>query len=121
MTSYFSQDELKCKCGCGVYKFSPATLTRLNLLREACGFPLVITSGYRCPAYNTKRGFTQTHSTGHAVDILCDHEKAHKVLTEAARLGFTGIGVNQKGDGRYIHLDDLPGGPGMPRPNVWSY
>jgi hypothetical protein len=35
--------------------------------------------------------------------------------------GFTGIGVQQKGGGRFIHLDNLPNGPGQPRPTVWSY
>lgn len=34
---------------------------------------------------------------------------------------FTGIGIQQKGGDRYIHLDNLPNAPGQPRPTVWSY
>jgi len=36
----------------------------------------------------------------------------------ALELGFTGIGVQQKGTGRFPHLDTLEE---PPRPNVWSY
>jgi hypothetical protein len=31
---------------------------------------------------------------------------------------FTGIGIQQKGGARFIHLDDLTG---VGRPTVWSY
>lgn len=118
---YFSQDELKCKCGCGVNKFSTVTLARLNALREAVGHALIVSSAYRCQRHNTQIGATQTHATGHAVDILCSNKLAHKILTEATRLGFTGIGVSQKGVERFLHLDDLSENDGVPRPTVWSY
>jgi hypothetical protein len=36
-------------------------------------------------------------------------------------MGFTGIGIAQKGEGRYVHLDDLPSVEGQPRPTLWSY
>jgi zinc D-Ala-D-Ala carboxypeptidase len=39
-------------------------------------------------------------------------------LRLAFKLGFTGIGVQQKGSGRFIHLDTMEGGT---RPTVWSY
>ena len=34
---------------------------------------------------------------------------------------FTGIGVNQKGDSRFIHIDDIESTQKRPRPWVWSY
>jgi len=43
------------------------------------------------------------------------------VLREALILGFTGIGINQKGTGRFLHLDLLPNLLLHPRPTVWSY
>jgi len=43
--------------------------------------------------------------------------QAHRLLVLACAAGFTGIGVAQKGNGRFIHLDDLQEG----RPAVWSY
>jgi hypothetical protein len=37
------------------------------------------------------------------------------------KMGFSGIGVSQKGDSRFIHLDDLEDSNERPRPWVWSY
>jgi hypothetical protein len=45
---------------------------------------------------------------------------AIRLLVLAAEFGFTGIGVQQKGEGRFIHLDDVPGTL-LPRPAIWSY
>jgi hypothetical protein len=43
------------------------------------------------------------------------------VLRAALNAGFTGIGVKQKGKGRFIHLDDIEDSGDRPRPWVWSY
>jgi len=120
MKSYFTDEELSCKC-CGEYKFKQATLLRLNNLRDFCGFPFKINSGYRCESYNKKKGYTQTHSTGQAVDIALTHKQAYIVISNAKKYGFTGIGVKQKGHGRFIHLDDLKEAGNRPRPHIWSY
>jgi len=120
--NYFSEKELACPC-CGVNGFKQETLGRLNKLREACGFPMSLNSAYRCEAYNSLKGFTQTHATGQAVDIRVSHKKSFKVVELAPKFGFTGIGFKQKGpvSGRFIHLDDLEEVAGRPRPHVWSY
>ncbi len=120
--NYFSEKELSCPC-CGVNGFKKETLKKLNLLREACGFPITLNSAYRCEAYNTLKGYTQTHATGQAVDPGVSHKQAFKLLELAPKFGFTGIGFRQKGSvsGRFMHLDDLPEIPGRPRPHVWSY
>ena len=85
------------------------------------GEPIIISSGYRCEAYNNKIGATQTHATGQAVDISVRGEKAYKLLNCALELGFTGVGINQKGSSRFIHLDDLKKSTGVYRPTIWSY
>lgn len=120
--NYFSHDELKCRC-CGENKFSEETLKKLNRLRQALGRPMIVNSGYRCEKHNEKIGATQTHATGHAVDIKCSHRDAYDIISLADVYGFTGIGVSQKGDinNRFIHLDDLPEVDGRPRPHIWSY
>ncbi|MGB1304030.1 D-Ala-D-Ala carboxypeptidase family metallohydrolase [Pseudoalteromonas marina] len=120
MTNYFTNEELSCTC-CSENKFDQKTLDRLNKFREFCGFPFDVTSGYRCPKYNKLRGFTQTHATGQAVDIALTHKQAYIVVTKAKEFGFTGIGVKQKGAGRFVHLDDLEEASGRPRPHIWSY
>ena len=93
----------------------------LSKLREFCQFPFAVTSGYRCEAYNKMRGFTQTHATGQAVDIALTHKQAYIVISNAKKFGFTGLGVKQKGHGRFIHLDDLSELSHRPRPHIWSY
>lgn len=121
--NYFSNDELRCKCGCNQNKFSQETLRKLNRLRQALGEPIVLNSAYRCPQHNKDIGATQTHATGQAVDIRCSHRDAYLILGLADVFGFTGIGVNQKGKSRFIHLDDLDEdlSQNRPRPHVWSY
>lgn len=123
MTPHFSHAELACKCGCN---FLPAQdfMDKVEALRVAVGFPMRVTSAARCPAHNARvsgTGRTGPHTTGRAIDLGVSHGQAHAVLSKALEMGFTGIGVQQKGGGRFIHLDDLPNAPGQPRPTVWSY
>lgn len=120
LKNYFTLKELSCPC-CGENKFNHGTLAKFNHMRVHLGFPMHMTSGYRCPAYNEKRGFTQTHATGQAGDIACTHKQAAQINKFYHLFGFTGIGINQRGDGRFIHLDDLDEIAGRPRPHIWSY
>ena len=93
----------------------------LDALREAYGKPIIITSGYRCPPYNdiiSSTGTSGPHTTGMAVDVAVDRQNAYNLLKIAMNSGWTGIGVNQKGDKRFLHLDRLGGDM---RPWIWSY
>jgi len=100
-------------------------MAKIEALRVACGFPLPVSSGARCPSHNaavSKTGRTGPHTTGRAIDLAVSHGQAFEVLSVALKSGFfTGIGINQKGGGRFIHLDDLPNVSGQPRPTLWSY
>lgn len=119
---YFKPVEFACKC-CGEDHVTDETKILLDKLREKCGFPIVLTSAYRCPKHNvavSSTGPKGPHTTGQAVDVACSHEKAYLVVRNAMELGFTGIGVAQKGASRFIHLDTLDA-PAYPRPNVWTY
>jgi uncharacterized protein YcbK (DUF882 family) len=98
-----------------------AFIDALDILRARVGFPLVVSSGYRCPTHNQRVSSTGPdgpHTTGKAVDIAVDRQRAWHVLREAARMGFTGIGIKQTGGGRFIHLDMLDG---QNRPMLWGY
>ena len=120
---YFTESEFACK-HCGKNKMDEDFLDKLDELRHRCGFPFNITSAYRCPAHNQKVSSTGPkgpHTTGKAVDIAASRQHAYDILEEALRLGFTGIGVQQKGANRFIHLDTLTEPDHAPRPSVWSY
>ena len=122
-TRNFTPAEVACKCGCGMLP-EQDFMDRVQWLRDVVGFSLPVGSGARCPAYNakvSKTGLAGPHTTGRAIDLEVDREKAYRVMAAAPSLGFTGIGVQQKGDKRFIHLDDLPNMPGQPRPTIWSY
>lgn len=119
---HFTKEELECKCGCGGLP-ELDFVKKLERLREELGFPMPVTSGYRCPDYNARvssTGRTGPHTTGRAVDIGVDRYRAWRLILEAMP-EFTGIGLQQKGQGRFVHLDDLPNAEGQPRPTVWSY
>lgn len=97
---------------------------KLDVLREKMGHPLLLTSGYRCPAHNSavsSTGPNGPHTTGKAADIQISGAEAYRLVREAMLLGFAGIGVNQKGfhAGRFIHVDTLP--TSSNRPMIWTY
>lgn len=98
-------------------------LDKIQDLRTRLGFSLPVTSYYRSPEYNetvSTTGSEGPHTTGRAIDLGVSGEDAFTLLQAAMQLGFTGIGVKQKGPwaGRFIHLDDIHGDN---RPRVWSY
>ena len=130
MPKYFQWSEFDQKDGklpgSGEQFMNHAFVEKLDALREACGFPFIITSAYRSPEYNAKvstTGLKGPHTTGRAVDIQCSGERTYLIIKHAIALGFTGIGTSQSGphDKRFIHLDDLTPADGFPRPYVWDY
>ena len=96
-------------------------LDYLDALRHKCGFPFIVTSGYRSPEYNARisnTGLTGPHTTGKAADIAVSRGNAYTLLKHAMDLDcFTGIGIQQKGDGRFIHLDTIQ----RQQETIWSY
>jgi uncharacterized protein YcbK (DUF882 family) len=102
-----------------------AFMNKLVELRECVGFPLVVSSAYRCPEHNKKvsdTGERGPHTTGKAIDIAIHGCNATYLVVKAWEKGFTGFGINQKGsiESRFIHLDTLEP-PDYPRPTIWSY
>ena len=92
-------------------------------LREELGFPFIVTSAYRCPQHpvEARKKLSGAHSTGQAIDLAVKGEDAYRLLSGALRAGFTGIGVNQKGNSRFVHLDNIESSEARPRPWIWSY
>ena len=126
---YFKPSEFACRCGdCDSdgSEMNFEFMRKLDQLRERYGLPLIITSGYRCPAYNARissTGEDGPHTTGHAADVSMNGERAFHLVQQCSLGGWmSGIGINQKGahSKRFIHLDDLKS-PGHPRPRVWTY
>ena len=132
LTKNFSRYEVACKCGkCSGLPEDPEALEYfmkelnwLQLVRDAYGMPINLSSGYRCPDYNASistTGRTGPHTRG-AFDVICSGIDAYLIVSAASRLGVGGIGVSQKGDWtkRFIHLDRDKSHHGI-RPWIWSY
>ena len=105
---YFTDDELACKCGDCDGEMKPSFMVRLVKLRAFLDFPFPISSAYRCPDHNAKVGGSKGsyHMKGRAVDIAVTHDQAWQIVAAAKKFGFQGVGISQKGEGRFIHLDN---------------
>lgn len=116
--------EWACK-GTGKLVFDTEFLDLFEKMRKMYGRPLIINSGYRSPEHNRQvadTGDAGPHTTARAVDVRIYGGYAYELLALAVALGFTGIGVQQKGaiESRYLHLDILRA-PDFPRPMIWTY
>ena len=99
----FTLDEFDCK-ETGENKMNPEFLELVDHLRAVCGFPFVITSGYRSEIHSAESGKIQggTHTQGIACDIQVSTGRQRMVIvSEALKLGFNGIGVANT----FVHVD----------------
>ena len=121
-SKYFKSDEFVCS-HTGKSEMDEEFIFKLNHLRDTFGKPLTISSGYRDPTHPVEamKKSAGAHSTGQACDILIERADAFKLLSLAFLVGFTGIGVSQKGGARFLHLDTIESSPARPRPTIWSY
>lgn len=120
-SKYPNFDETEFRCSeTGECRMSADFMRRLQALRDEYGKPLTITSGYRSPNHSIEASKQQpgVHTRGLACDVGVSGHDAYEILKLALKHGFTGIGIKQKGSGRFLHLDTFTGGP---RPNIWSY
>lgn len=119
MAKYFKMEEFSCQFT-GENKIKPEFVEKLDELREACGFPFVITSGYRSPSHpiEAKKKIAGQHSQGHAADIkVVDGTQRYRLVQKAIELGFSGIGVSRS----FIHVDTRNWGSDSITPVMWTY
>lgn len=128
---HFRREEFLCK-HCGTEKMDAVFVAALDAIREELGFPLVITSGYRCPQHPAEvrkgkdAGATPgAHTQGVAADVAVYGSRALALVAAALRHGFRGFGFQQAAEvpaaSRFVHVDAAPGAADQPRPWVWSY
>jgi len=113
---YFKTEDFACQ-ETNANRISPAFITRLDNLRDLCGFPFIITSGYRDPSHsaevNKPIGSKGQHTAGIAADIrVRNAEQRFLIVKHAIALGFTGIGVAKT----FVHVDTR-----TTTPVIWTY
>lgn len=116
----FTEDEMRCKCGCGQANMKPDFMYSLQKVRVLFGQPMPITSGFRCEAYNKRiGGAAGVHPTGQAADIWISGAAVYHLLAIAIEQ-MRGIGLKQHGPhaSRFMHLDTIYG---PMRPRIWTY
>lgn len=118
--SYGTDPMLACPC-CGEKGMDDTFMREiLDPIRNACGFPFHITSGYRCPEYNNRISSTGTkgaHTTGKAVDIRANSRQKSQIMSAAYNLGISRFGVAKT----FVHLDDCAEDEGFDSDVVWTY
>ena len=103
----FTREEFRCKCGCDTNEITDELINFAQEIRTEAGFALPVTSGYRCPKHKSERAKKKpgTHAKGLAVDFGLSHGQARIVTRIALSKSRGGVGVNQKGLARFIHVD----------------
>lgn len=100
---YFTLDEFRCQ-QTGENKIDETFVALLDDLRSRCGFPFVITSGYRSPFHTIEasKNVPGMHTKGIAADIAMNDSRNRYVLVQQAlSMGFSGIGIGRD----FVHLD----------------
>ena len=100
ITPNFSVYEIACKCGCGAHEMDKEFMRMLQSLREDMQGPLRVSSGFRCEDHNqsvSTTGRNGPHTLAKATDILISGERAMVLFEKARHIGFSGIGLSQKG------------------------
>ena len=120
----FSFAEMACR-ETGECLLDGALVDALQRVRAICG-PLTVTSGYRSPRHSKEAAKGRSggpHTLGKAADIRCAGTQAFEILHTALDEGFTGIGIDQRGEDRFLHLDVITHLDDFPavRPTIWSY
>ena len=117
---YFTDNELRCQCGCGQLNPNPQfhmLMVIMDKVREEYGKPLRVTSGYRCPDHPKEKVKSKPgQHTIAAIDFGVSREDAIDLLRIAISYqSIRGIGVQQKGSARFLHFDNRN------EPTMWSY
>lgn len=115
---YFTKKEFACQ-HTGENEIKDTFLLKLDLLRARCGFPFVITSGYRSPEHpiESRKEKAGTHAQGIAADIkVSTAQQRYTLVEEAIKMGFGGIGIHSV----FVHID-MRSVDGNAKPVMWLY
>ena len=114
MFKYFKIEDFNCQ-QTGENEMDVEFIHKLDELREACGFPFIISSVYRSPEHSIEKVKEKpgTHAQGIASDIaVSGGVQRRAVVEEALEQGFTGIGISSN----FIHVDTR-----ATTPVLWTY
>tara|TARA_B100000900_G_C19932806_1_gene454339 strand:+ start:85 stop:435 length:351 start_codon:yes stop_codon:yes gene_type:complete len=100
---YFKLEDFACQ-ETGENEIDPEFVRMLDELREACGFPFIVNSGYRSPRHSIEAAKERPgrHASGRAADIRVNGGAQRRDITKKAlMMGFEGVGVAKD----FVHVD----------------
>ncbi|MDD3307328.1 MAG: peptidoglycan-binding protein [Acetobacterium sp.] len=106
----FTKDEFTCECGCGL-DVCDRLKAFAQRLRDQFGWPLVISSGARCPTVNAAVGGVpdSCHLTGHAFDGYFPGQMNEAVMAQMADYAISQeIGVIRYPNQLFCHFQIPP-------------
>ena len=115
--------KLSCTCGedgCDKRTTKQLLLSKLQMVRDDYGLPMVVTSGGRCPLHKNEkhRSIPADHQKCLGVDIrITGLVMAMKLIAIASKYGFNAFGINLKSG--FIHLGYRP--ESHKKVSVWTY
>ena len=113
LSKNFNTREFRCGLGspcssCSTTLVDELLVEYLQKIRDYFGAEVEITSGYRCPSYNSRiNGATGSrHTKGQAADIVVRGVTPRRVAAYAEYIGVKGIGLYETAkDGYFVHID----------------
>jgi uncharacterized protein YcbK (DUF882 family) len=111
---YFKIEDFSCHAT-GENEIKQEFVIKLDELRDLCGFPFVITSGYRSKEHGVEavKLTPGTHNEGIAADIkVSNGTQRRAIVKNAIAMGFNGIGVAKT----FVHVDSR-----RTAPVIWTY
>lgn len=115
---YFKLTEKTGTFGHTIADLKPELVDLMDIMRGECGFPWIVTSGYRTVAQNNtlpNASLDSAHTTREAVDIFCNDSRRRQIIIDVLRKN----GINRYGIGKnFIHLDISKT---LPQDVTWIY
>lgn len=111
---FFKRSDFNCQ-QTGENRMEDDFIYMLDELREKCGWPFFVTSGFRDPSHSVERKKPKggTHTLGIAADIrVTNGKQRHEIVKHAMVMGFTGIGIAKT----FVHVDMRED-----TPVLWTY
>ena len=115
ITTNFFANEMSYRWGCGLYEMDEEFMRLLQILRDEMQGPLRVCIGRRSDPHNdrvstAKNKKNGVYNLGQASNILTSGDRAMLIIEKVRKVGFSGIGLSQKGNhsSRFLHLDTLP-------------
>lgn len=117
LTEHFSLEEFSCSTTAKRLKIENKipdhlmaniqfTANKLELVRKVLAHPIIITSGYRCPALNTQVGGSPTsaHTKGLAVDFHCAYGNPKQICQRLITAGVEFDKIIQEYN-QWVHIE----------------